>query len=237
MISHQHKCIFVEVPKTGSSSIRKMLGGIPPKPHMNLCQMKQELERYWTNHDLGNVDSMKNRLREALYLLLPAEKRRRRGRRIFDSYFKFGFVRNPWDRTVSLYERREGLQLREKMTFEEFVEWMDYASSTCIHPVPHRLQFDWFTDPHGVVMANFIGRFENLEADWNHICQKIGIKVPLPHENRNPRRERHYSEYYSSRSRDLIARKFQEDIQRFGYRFENRAAPRSHRFVSVARKA
>lgn len=219
MISHKYKCIFVEVPKTGSTSIRALLG-IPPKPHLNIWQTKYELETYWTHYD-GRF----NRAAAAAYLLLPAHLRRRRGEEIFQNYFKFGFVRNPWDRVVSLYERREGLQLRERLNFEAFVEWVDFSSSTCIHPVPHRNQLDWFVDPHGNVLADFIGRFENLASDWAHVAAKIGLPPTLPHENKNPRRTRHYTEYYTPRTRQIVAQRFKIDIEYFGYEFGNECAP------------
>lgn len=182
MISDLYKCIFVEVPKTGSSSIRSIIGE-PRKPHLNIWQIANEA-----------------------------------GREKFLAYFKFGFVRNPWDRAVSLYERREGLQLRDKMSFDEFVEWMKFASSTCLHPVPHRYQLDWFVDPHGNVIVDFIGKFENLDSDWGKIAQKLGIDKPLPHLRQNPRK-RHYTEYYNDRTRKIIADRFAIDIEYFGYEF------------------
>jgi hypothetical protein len=219
MISHQHKCIFVEVPKTGSSSIRAILGQ-PLNPHRDLWQLKGEMEYYWTRHG-----GPANRLFEGLYLLLPRKWRQAVGRRQFESYFKFGFVRNPWDRAVSLYERREGLQLRDKMTFEEFVGWMRFSSSTCLLPGPHRFQLDWFVDPHGQVIADFIGRFETLEQDWAFVCERTGIRQPLPHENRNPRPRRHYRDYYTARTRELIAERFQADIEYFGYEFDGLLVP------------
>src|ERR1044071_5522282 len=160
MISHRYKCIFIEVPKTGSTSIRSILGA-PPKPHQNIWQVKSEIETSWTRHG-----GLANRLMASLYLLRSADKRQQIGQKQFESYFKFGFVRNPWDRAVSLYERREGLQLRTRMTFDEFIDWMKLASSTCMHPVPHRYQLDWFVNPHGEVIVDFIGRYENIERDW-----------------------------------------------------------------------
>ena len=120
-----------------------------------------------------------------LYRLLPADERQRRGREQFDSYFKFGFVRNPWDRTVSLCNRREGLTLKEKMSFDEFVDWINYASATCIHPALYRYQLDWFVEPHGNILVDFIGKFEKLETDWHYVSEKLGIEQVLPKLNVN----------------------------------------------------
>ncbi len=171
------------------------------------------MENYWTHYG-----GRKNRILEVLYLALPKERRMQIGNRQFETYFKFGFVRNPWDRVVSLYERAEALQLKDKMTFDEFVDWIQYSSSTCVHSSPHRYQLDWFVDPNGHVLANFIGKFERLDEDWAFVAQKLGVTATLPHRRPNPR-VRHYTEYYTARTRDIIANKFKVDIERFGYEF------------------
>jgi hypothetical protein len=184
VVSDQLKCIFVEVPKTGSTSIRAIVGN-PPKPHLNIWQL------------FNSTDPQR-----------------------FQSYFKFGFVRNPWDRAVSLYERKEGLQLKSRMTFDEFIDWMKFASSTCLHPVPHRYQLDWFVSPHGDVLMDFIGRYESLEADWGKVAAHLGIGAfQLPRLNVNAQRARDYTSYYTDRTRRIIADRFAVDVEYFGYRF------------------
>lgn len=183
MISDEFKCIFVEVPKTGSTSIRHIIGH-PRKPHLNIWQIANEVSK---------------------------EK--------FDAYFKFGFVRNPWDRAVSLYERKEGLQLKSKMSFEEFIMWMKFSSSTCIHPVPHRYQLDWFVNPHGEVIVDFIGKFEHLDDDWKKISLKLGVDSQLPRIGVNTAKTRHYTEYYNDKTKEIIKTRFAVDIEYFEYEF------------------
>jgi hypothetical protein len=183
MISDEFKCIFVEVPKTGSTSIRAIIGE-PPKPHQNIWQ---------------------------IFSSTSAEK--------FSSYYKFGFVRNPWDRAVSLYERKEGLTLKPVMSFEQFIEWMKFASCTSIHPVPHRYQLDWFVDPHGEVIVDFIGKYENLQSDWARISARLGAHSELPRLRVNAQRTRDYVSYYSQKTRRIVAERFAVDVEYFGYRF------------------
>lgn len=213
MISHKYKCIFVEVPKTGSSSIRAIIGS-PPKLHLNICQIRYDMQHYWTHYG-----GKKNWILAGLYLLLPERKRIEIGDNQFDSYYKFGFVRNPWDRVVSLYLRKEGLQMKDKMTFDEFVEWIKYSSSTCIHPVPHANQLDWLVDPHGNMLVDFIGKFENYHNDWGVIANRLGALSELPHKNKNPIKRKHYIEYYSKKTMGIIGDKFRVDIDYFGYEF------------------
>ena len=212
MISHRYKCIFVEVPKTGSTSVRRILGAAI-KPHLSLSEIRRMMESNWVIRG-----GRKDRMMEWLYPMLPAERRKERGRQQFESYFKFGFVRNPWDRVVSLYERNEATQMRQEMTFEEFVRWIQYSSATCVHSSPHRYQLDWFVDADGKMLADFIGRFERLQEDWVVIAKKLGVSETLPHTRGNPRL-RHYSEYYTPETKRIIDEKFKIDIETFDYRF------------------
>jgi hypothetical protein len=179
----------VEVPKTASTSIRSILGN-PEEPHLDIWQIHQELEKTYRSDGLI----------------------------MFQQYYKFGFVRNPWARVVSLYNRKEGLQLKDKMSFKEFIEWINLSSDTCIYPSPHRYQLDWFLDPQGKIIMDFIGKFENLQSDWKIVCNHLHILCELPLMNQNPNRV-HYTKYYTPMLVDLIAQKFHVDIKHFNYKF------------------
>ena len=202
MISHTYKCIFVEVPKTGSTSIRTIIGE-PQKPHLNI----QEIKKNFFHETSLEMNPLK-------YFF-----QKRKLKRQWNRYFKFGFVRNPWDRVVSLYLRKEGLQMSDKMTFEEFVHWIENSSDTSIHPSKHQNQLDWFLDEKGNIAVDFIGKFETLNEDWKIISTNLDIKQSLPHNNKNPSKKKHYSAYYTDELKNIIAEKFKVDIAYFGYTF------------------
>ena len=213
LISRDKKYIYVDVPKTGSSSIHQVLKGCHGS-HLNIAQAKQMFcstpDRY----------SLKSRALRYLYKHSSKSFDERMEEK-FKEYFVFGFVRNPWDRVVSLYMRKEGIVLREKMSFEEFVDWIQFSSATCIFPLPHKYQLDWFRGNNGEILADFIGRFENLEEDWKYVANKIGVCDTLPQKNSNPHKpKKHYSTYYTPKTKQIIEEKFKEDIEYFGYSFE-----------------
>jgi hypothetical protein len=210
VISEEHKCIFIEVPKTGSTSIRAVLGR-PKRPHLDILQTRHEMEC------VMQLAYLYDQPGDVWDPNIP----RKMADSLFEEFFKFGFVRNPWDRTVSLYERRdEGrAPLSEEMSFEQFVEWINYSSDTCEHATRHKNQLDWFIDDKGKILMDFIGRFERLQDGWKTICDKLALNATLPHANRNSGRKKHYTEYYTTKTKDMIASKFRVDIEYFGYEF------------------
>lgn len=215
MISPLYKCIFIEVPKTGSTSIRDIVG-FSKKPHLDISELKSEMQEHvsWLSHSKG--------IKSKIYNALPKSVKSIYGTYLFNTYYKFGFVRNPWSRVVSLYLRNEGIQMKDKLSFEEFVNWIQNSSDTCIHPSTKKNQLDWFTDREGNVLVDFIGKFENLESDWDIISKKLGINKKLPHKNNTNSNTKHYSEFYTEETRDIIHNKFKVDIEYFGYTFEDK---------------
>lgn len=215
MICRKYKCIFIGVPKTGSTSIGKIIG-YPPKPHLDISEIETKLKTCFPFDSFRGYRYVNG----AYQKMMPQREIQKRGENIFQNYFKFGFVRNPWSRTVSLYLRNEGLQLKDKMSFEEFVDWIQYSSDTCKFPSEKKNQLDWFKNKQGEIAVDYIGKFETLEEDWEVISKKMGIKKTIPHENQNSlSSKKHYSEYYNSKTKEIIRQKFNVDVEHFEYSF------------------
>ena len=105
------------------------------------------------------------------------------------------------------------------MSFEQFVDWIQYSSATCVHSSPHRYQLDWFVDANGNLLADFIGKFERLDEDWSFVAQKLGRGAEVAALDAQTPARVITAEYYTPRTRDIIAAKFKVDIERFGYEF------------------
>jgi hypothetical protein len=165
------------------------------------------------------------------------------GADVWQAYFKFAFVRNPWDRLVSWWSmidahrksiatgtplnKFQQFVIERASTFEEFLENCDEEIvDDDGRKWIYRNQLDYLTDLSGQIMVDFIGRFESLPQDYAFIAEKIpGGLAPLPHVNVS--RHRHYSDYYTPALADKVARRYQRDIAAFGYIFKDHktAAP------------
>lgn len=212
MINYDLKCLFVAIPKTASTSVRKIIGE-HGRPHMTIVQTKE-----WLYEDLSRNSDLLEKIREQFDY--KYKNKRDLVDVIFESYFKFSFVRNPWDRFVSLYSRKDGgIRYSNKMNFERFVKESKSSSITCRWIDDVKYQLDWIRDENKNILVDFIGKYENLNDDWKIVAKKLNVNNKLPISNRNMTRNRDYTKYYTNESRDIIYNKFKEDIDYFGYKF------------------
>ncbi|MBP3890907.1 MAG: sulfotransferase family 2 domain-containing protein [Solobacterium sp.] len=145
------------------------------------------------------------------------------------TYFKFSFVRNPFDRIVSCYESKLRIDserfnkndfsnyfygyIAKDEGFETFVEKIcSIPSRFCDrHFVP---QYLLLYDQQKNCRVDFIGHFETLEEGFKPIQEKYNLK-PLGHYNNSGSRD--YREYYTLKTARMIYRKYKKDIKTFGY--------------------
>lgn len=214
LIDNTKKFIFIHIPKTAGTSIRETL-------KMSCDDYLEELD-----NDLEKRLFRHRRFRVIMNSKYSIDKN-------FKDYYKFAFVRNPWDRTVSRFHYykdcgkkiikvipnlTEKMNIYMKCSFDEFVSLHSpqYRSK---HPFLQHNQMDYIMDSKQKVGVDFIGRYENLQNDYDTICNTIGIpKIQLLHNNKS--NHKHYSEYYTEETKAIIGQVFKKDIKVFGYEFE-----------------
>ena len=108
-----------------------------------------------------------------------------------------------------------------KGDFSWFVN--DFVAADKIKDVFHtHPQYEFIYNPEGRLLVDFVGKFENMQEDFDKLCDHFGVPhTPVPHKNKTQYRNvRHYAQYYDDKTREIVADKYAKDIQLFGYKFE-----------------
>ena len=215
MIDHDKKFVFLQIPKTGSDSICNCLLKFLCKKNMMSELSNKSIFGGCGHH--SNLEELVNQTNQT-----------------FEDYFIFTIVRNPFDRVLSEYTyipkylaKIESGEIRRicnnlnGYSVESFRDKFPTFTSY-VKNIPEII----FLNGHGrpqysyvrYKKPDFIGRFENLQEDFDTICDKIGIpKQQLPHLNKT--KHKHYTEYYDDETREIVAKKYAKDIEYFGYEF------------------
>jgi hypothetical protein len=227
MICRDFNCLFVHIPKSAGQSIEQFF---VDRLGLDWDRDREQL-LLQANDDRSRGTEKLAHLSAAEYVgdgYLEQEE--------FDRLFKFSFVRNPWARIVSEYRYRNYFHHR---SFSDFVlnklpqpGWDDKYR----HVMP---QHDMLHDRDGRLLVDFVGRFESLQADFDTVCERLGIDNPeLPHRNPSNKRSRNlkrrfrnvlfrngeqhtsrYTDFYDDETRAAVNHLYQRDIETFGYRF------------------
>ena len=149
----------------------------------------------------------------------------------WDSYFKVAFVRNPWDRAVSIFSHQTKGEGDFKIWLMEMVrkdghpkdrsqEWKlsDTMRGTGGTGIPWKCQSDWLIDNNGEICMDFVGRFEGMEWYFKKLCDILDLNCGLPHMNKTNRKP--YVEYYDNITKQIVADWHRKDLENFGYTFD-----------------
>ena len=130
----------------------------------------------------------------------------------WDEYFKFGFVRNPWDRELSSYFfNNETLKPPKNISFKR---WLKYTlREDAQRKVSKSPQFEYLTD------VDYVARFENYTEEVKYIFNKL--KLPLPNKLHHIHKTEHkpYWEYYDDADIMKVHQWYEKDIEMYDYEF------------------
>lgn len=231
MICRPFCCIFVHIPKTAGRSVEKFFLNKLGLDRDNADDRQQLL--IVDNDDPARGTQKLTHLSASEYVDCGHITKEE-----FSSYFKFSFVRNPWARIVSEYRYRNFLGHK---SFKDFVlnklpepGWDDKYR----HIMP---QTEMLYDGEGRLLVDFVGRFERLQNDFDHVCEHLGFtESTLPHVNSSDKKSRelrrkirnrlrhngennfrNYTEFYDAETRKTVANMYRADIEAFGYMFDD----------------
>ena len=196
-ISHLRKFIFFHIPKTGGTSISKCL----------------KLERRGVEYAWG---SRRQHLtwQEMLVDEYVTEEQ-------MSNYFKFSFVRNPFDRIVScfLYQKR-AKEIDRNISFSKYVAIAhERRGRNYIKRYFYFRPQCEFICRDGANILDFVGRFEYINRDFKDLMSYFDMKCPrLLHAQRS-RKRKSYQSYYSKKSKNLVRKMYAKDLDIFGYSF------------------
>ena len=205
IISHQHRFIFVAVPKTGTHSVREVL-----RPRLG--PEDEEQARLFVDKKFS--DPVLASLGHGHISLSQLRAHMDRG--LFDTYLKFAFVRNPFARFVSycaFVSSKSGAFERDPKA----VMHQTLAAPPRGHII-FQPQHQFLADSSGTLLTDFVGRVENMQHDFDTICQRLGIPSSgLGHKNSSQHGD--YRSYYDQELIDGVGKFFARDLELFGYDF------------------
>ncbi len=131
--------------------------------------------------------------------------------RAFHQYFKFGFIRNPWERVYSMFckhNRQDSVD-----TSKGFKHWMFDEERT--DSQRHKQSAFYFLK--GV---DHVAVYENFEQEWDYIFETIGIpRAQLPFSNKFRSDDAPYKDFYDDEMQEFMIKYHKEDIEYGGYTF------------------
>lgn len=137
----------------------------------------------------------------------------------YKDYYKWGFVRNPYDRLVSAYQNKiveqfEGglAKYRDIKSFKDFILHLETINI---------VKSDRHIKPQSLLLPtdmSMVGKLEDFNTDLRIICEMTGRKFKLlPKINKSGHKG--YKDYYNTRTRKIVHKLYREDMERFNYGF------------------
>ena len=205
IISHRHRYVFVELPRTGSSAVRRELRELyDGVPTLHKHSTYDEFRRQASEDERGYFvfSAIRNPLDDAV-----------------SRYFKIKTDHRQRFSDVTRQKNRRALNSMLDARMYRFVVKNDADFSTFFLHF-YRLPFDtWASLDHRGF--DYVMRFERLADDFEAALGRIGIEParPLPWRNMTGGRESNFADYYTPEAQRRALRVFGPYMRRWGYEF------------------
>ncbi len=143
---------------------------------------------------------------------------------VYKDYFKFAFVRNPYDRLVSCYKNKVlrinyfkfSDEVWEEMK-QDFGKFVDFVSEKNIENCNEHLRLQ--SKLIDLNEIDFIGRMENFDNDIGYIFDKLEIPYKEIMQENVSKDKTSYRAFYNEELKEKVAKIYAKDLMIFGYDF------------------
>ena len=213
IVSHKHRFIFIHITKCAGTSVTRALLPILGEDDLVFGCTPE-----------GEILSEASRKTGGLHKhSTAAEARAILGDDIWQRYYTFAFVRNPWDIQVSLYHWWLKTPWRDDAGTHSAVAKLRDFEEFVLSPRSNRKKCtEYRSADDGSFMVDFIGRYEHLDEDFEALCHTLS----LPHRSlsmENATDHDHFTQHYNPLTRDLVSDWYRSDIEAFAYVFDAQA--------------
>ena len=236
--SHKNKIIFVHIPKTAGTSIEAALGmhankhdiGIVPYRHQRINYHNlfgsgmqhltvTEIRDYYRGIHFDSYRKLGflKHIIDVFLNVFNKTKESNIGGNIFNEYYKFSVVRNPYDRLVSHFSWLCNLQRKSSSPNKnDFIHFVDEIAKKQLYKTEQHLipQYQYVVID-GKIAVDYIIHFENLANEFNLLCNKLGIDAEL--EKRMVSNRAKFNEYYNYKTKQKVYEIYKEDFSLFSY--------------------
>jgi len=215
LISHKKKFITIDIPKTGTRSLRETLSPLSIIDIIGEPILGTDFYQHGTAKEAKKA-FMKNNWD-------------------WSEYFKFTIIRNPWDRYFSFFKyfhnyKDKYLKKCSSIIWNEpelnqgkyCVELFDNYTNPEIMKsiiINHQPQSDFIFDENGNLMVDHLASFENLDEEFKFLCLKTKTKYePLKHGNKSKTffNKKHF---FNEELIEIVQKKEKSVIEIKGYNF------------------
>ena len=212
VVLEAQRAVYVVIPKTGCTTIKKFFSD-------------------W--HSWSEVENVHNPASEIYQHIVNEDLRSP----MFEGYFKFTFVRNPFSRLYSAYKSKvsagvagpkyiDGVELglyrmgvRRGHSFKQFVELLSSLPDEACDPhVKPQWHFVMAEDGQLLVDQWFL--FEAFTTEFAALLRHLRMPLPAagpPHENRTLIEPLEYAGAYDEETTSLVVARYEQDFHLFGY--------------------
>ena len=210
VISKKNKLIFFHIPKNAGTSVSSLL--LKNESFYYPWVILSKILRKFKRTDNFFFDNFQKKI----YLFTSHETVRTIERKIsseiYDNFFKFAVVRNPYSRFVSRYNYMKLTNTLKELSFPEFLK--KHVELSLIADQ----QYKFLLNKNGKIGVNKIIKFENINEEMTELSKANNLKLSK-FKKLNISTTENYKDYYDTNTKKIVEDFCKEDLEFFNYSF------------------